>query len=261
METERLLEEFTGAAREAFGPALTGVYLHGSLAMGCFCPGASDLDLLVVTAAPPSEGEKLAFLRRVMALSGQVEGGGVEMSVVPRQYCEHFVYPTPYELHFSPAHQARAQADPAAFARRMHGTDRDLAAHFTVVRRRGRALWGAPIPQVFGPVPAEDYLDSILRDVKDARTAILHKPVYTVLNLCRVLAFLEEGDCLSKREGGLWALARLPEAQRPPVERALACYAAGQGMAPSPALVPFAAEMLARIERLRAEKDAQRAPR
>lgn len=53
METERLLEKFTEAAREAFDPALTGVHLHGSLAMGCFCPGASDVDLIVVTAAPP----------------------------------------------------------------------------------------------------------------------------------------------------------------------------------------------------------------
>lgn len=259
METERLLEEFTAAAREVFGPPLTGVYLHGSLAMGCFCPGASDVDLIVVTAAPPADGDKLAFLRRVLDLSGQTPGG-IEMSVVLRRYCEDFVYPTPYELHVSPAHLARAQADPAAFARQMHGADRDLAAHFTVLRRRGRTLWGAPIPRVFGPVPAEAYLDSIFRDVEDAPEAVLQKPVYTVLNLCRVLAFLEEGGCLSKEEGGRWALARLPQDLRPPVERALRCYAAGRGMEPAPDLVPFAAAMLARIKALRAQESGQHAP-
>lgn len=253
MPIEKLLEAFTAAAREVFGPALTGVYLHGSLAMGCFCPDTSDVDFIVVIASPPSHGEKLAFLRRVTDLSGQTPGG-VEMSVVLRRYCEKFVYPTPYELHVSPAHLACAQADPAAFARRMHGADRDLAAHFTVVRRRGRTLWGVPIPQVFAPVPAEDYLDSIFRDVEDAPEAILQKPVYTLLNLCRVLAFLEEGGCLSKEEGGRWALARLPEDLRPPVERALRCYAAGQGMEPSPDLVPFAGALLARIKALREQK-------
>lgn len=253
MPIEKLLEEFTEAAREAFGPALTGVYLHGSLAMGCFCPGASDVDLIVVTADPPGQGEKLAFLRRVMDLSNQTPGG-IEMSVVLRKHCERFVYPTPYELHVSPAHLARAQADPAAFVRRMHGADRDLAAHFTVVRQRGRALWGAPIPQVFGPVPAEDYLDSIFRDVEDAPEAVLQKPVYILLNLCRVLAFLEGGSCLSKEEGGRWAMARLPENLRPPVERALRCYAAGQGMEPAPELVPVAISLLARIKALRASK-------
>ena len=141
METELLLKDFVSAAREAFGPALTGVYLHGSLAMGCFCPGASDVDLIVVTDSPPGHGEKLAFLRRVLDLSGQTPGG-IEMSVVLRQHCERFVYPTPYELHVSPAHLARALADPAAFARRMHGADRDLAAHFTVLRQRGCGCCG-----------------------------------------------------------------------------------------------------------------------
>lgn len=253
METERLLKDFVSAAREAFGPALTGVYLHGSLAMGCFCPGASDVDLIVVTDTPPGHGEKLALLRRVLDLSGQTPGG-IEMSVVLRQHCERFVYPTPYELHVSPAHLARALADPAAFARRMHGADRDLAAHFTVLRQRGRTLWGAPISRVFGPVPAEDHLDSIFRDVEDAPEAVLQKPVYTLLNLCRVLAFLEEGGCLSKEEGGRWALARLPEELRPPVARTLRCYAAGREMERAADLVPFASSMLARIKALRAQK-------
>lgn len=253
MPIEKLLEEFTAAAREEFGPTLTGVYLHGSLAMGCFCPGTSDVDLIVVITAPPGYGEKLAFLRRVMDLSG-LTPGGIEMSVVLRQHCEHFVYPTPYELHVSPTHLARAQADPAAFVRQMYGADRDLAAHFTVLRCRGRTLWGVPIPQVFGPVPAEDYLDSIFRDVEDAPEAVSQKPVYTVLNLCRVLAFLEEGGCLSKEEGGRWALARLPGDLRPPVERALRCYAGGREMEPAPGLVPFADALLARIKALRAQK-------
>lgn len=255
MDTERLLAEFAAAARDTLGDALAGVYLHGSLAMGCFCPGVSDVDLIVVSDTVPGDKEKEAFLRRVLDLSGRVPGGGVEMSVVLRRYCEDFVYPTPYELHFSPAHLARALADPAAFARQMHGADRDLAAHFTVVRRRGRALWGAPVGEVFGPVPAAAYLDSIWRDVEDAPEAVRQKPVYTVLNLCRVLAFLEEGGCLSKREGGEWALKHLPGALCPPVEQALRCYAGGLPMDPdTPGLEAFASGMLARIERLRAER-------
>ena len=48
MYYQELLDEFAEKSREIFGSTLTGVYLHGSLAMGCFHPKKSDLDLLVV---------------------------------------------------------------------------------------------------------------------------------------------------------------------------------------------------------------------
>ena len=35
----------------------------------------------------------------------------------------------------------------------MIGADKDLAAHFTVIRARGRCLCGLPIDEVFGEVP------------------------------------------------------------------------------------------------------------
>ncbi len=63
-----LLNEFTAMSRKVFRENLTGVYLHGSLAMGCFDPRWSDLDLLLVTQTPPADGEKLEFLRRLLEL-------------------------------------------------------------------------------------------------------------------------------------------------------------------------------------------------
>ncbi len=38
MPTTELLNRFADASRQAFGDQLTGIYLHGSLAMGCFSP-------------------------------------------------------------------------------------------------------------------------------------------------------------------------------------------------------------------------------
>lgn len=35
---QKLLKEFTEGTREILGQNLTGIYLHGSLSMGCFCP-------------------------------------------------------------------------------------------------------------------------------------------------------------------------------------------------------------------------------
>ena len=41
-DVETLLKKIVGLCREVFGEDLTGVYLHGSLAMGCFQPEKSD---------------------------------------------------------------------------------------------------------------------------------------------------------------------------------------------------------------------------
>lgn len=41
----------------------------------------------------------------------------------------------------------------------MHGVDRDLAAHITVVRQVGITLCGKNIREVFGEIPKADYLD------------------------------------------------------------------------------------------------------
>ena len=62
------------------------------------------------------------------------------------------------------------------------------------------------IEQVFGPVSDEVFENSIYQDIRTAQEDILKAPVYVILNLCRAVAYLEEGLLLSKREGGEWAL-------------------------------------------------------
>ncbi|MDD6156298.1 MAG: nucleotidyltransferase domain-containing protein [Lachnospiraceae bacterium] len=49
-------EEFVIQSRKILGDNLTGVYLHGSAAMGCFNPEESDIDLLVVVKDALSQG-------------------------------------------------------------------------------------------------------------------------------------------------------------------------------------------------------------
>ena len=109
----------------------------------------------------------------------------------------------------------------------MNGDDKDLAAHFTIIGKRGECLCGAPIEEVFGEVPKADYMDSIWGDVADARNEIEDNTMYITLNLTRVLAFFEEGHILSKKEGGDWGLRNLPELYRFLIWRALSEYTAG----------------------------------
>ncbi len=235
MELEKIIAEFVASSKEILNDNLLGIYLHGSTAMGCFHPAKSDIDLIVVIRDPMTDGAKRAFMEMTVRLNALGPKKGIEMSVVRQAVCSPFVYPTPYELHFSAGHLSWYQDDPDGYIRELNGTDRDLAAHFTVIRGRGKCLFGLPIGEVFGEVPKEDYLDSIRRDVEDAKEDLLENPVYFVLNLARVLAFIEVGAVLSKKEGGAWALGHLPAEFRTVVQTALEEYTKGIDVAYDPA--------------------------
>lgn len=250
MYDPNLPNAFVSLCREVLADALTGVYLHGSLAMGCFNPVTSDVDLIVVAGRAMSRAQKLHMMERLIGLNGRAPAKGIEMSVVLRSFCDPFVYPTPFELHFSPMHLPLYRADPDAYLQQMQGVDPDLAAHFTMIRQRGVTLYGAPAPDVFGPVDAACYADSIWLDVQSAQEDVCKNPVYTVLNLCRVLAFLQERLYLSKREGGEWGLRHLHAPHDALVAQALRCYRSGQAMRPDEALArSFARQMLGEIRR------------
>lgn len=250
---QELLDDFVSAAVEVLGEQLTGVYLHGSMAMGCFHAEKSDIDLIVVVDGGITDAQKKTFLERVVELNGRAPAKGLEWSIVKREYCKPFVYPTPYELHFSPTHLNWFRDKPADYVRNMKGVDRDLAAHFTVLNRHGIVLYGEAIEDVFGEVPAGDYADSIFLDVENAGKDILRDPIYMTLNLCRVLAFLKSGMCLSKEEGGSWGLANVSAEYHGLIRLALDCYQSNRVMQPDWTLAEqFAEDMLQEIRRSRA---------
>ncbi len=210
-EMDTVINTFTERSKEILQDDLTGIYLHGSAVMGCFNPAKSDIDLIVVVKDSMSDVEKRAFMDMVAELNGKGPAKGIEMSVVRQSVCKPFVYPTPFELHFSVAHLNWYKSDPDDYISKMKGEDKDLAAHFTIINHRGRCLCGATIEEVFADVPVHDYIDSIWNDIADAKEEIADNPMYHILNLARVLAYIKDGLIFSKKEGGEWALSNLPE--------------------------------------------------
>ena len=93
------------------------------------------------------------------------------------------MYPTPFELHFSITHLGWYRDDPDDYIQKMNGTDKDLAAHFTIIGKRGKCLYGQAIEEVFAEVPQMDYMDAIWDDISDAPTDIVENTMYLTLNL------------------------------------------------------------------------------
>lgn len=162
-------------------------------------------------------------MRLLAAFDERPTIGGVELSVVRRRHVAPFQHPLPYELHFS----ERWADDVRHGGTGPRGTDRDLAAHCAMTRRRGIALRGEEPSTVIGPVHHDAFVDSIMDDFRWILDGgMLESPIYGVLNLCRVLQLVADGpDHLpSKEEGAVWAREHLPVTYHWVITDALDCY-------------------------------------
>lgn len=225
-----IIEKIVKHSQSILENNLVGIYLHGSAAMGCFNDKKSDIDLLVVIHNDLSDEDKLQYMDMVVELNELAPSKGIELSIIKKSVCRPFVYPTPYELHFSVTHLAWYQTDPYDYVLKMNGTDKDLAAHIMIIYHRGRCLYGEEIRTVFEAVDREAYFDSIWYDIEHAEEDIIENPIYITLNLCRVLAYKQENLILSKQEGGKWGLEKVTGRYRKLIQQALDEYASGVGM-------------------------------
>lgn len=224
---EALMHRIKDRYASILGDKLVGIYLHGSLAAGCFCWDRSDVDFLTVVNEPPRPHQKIALIQTIRDMEGEGPAGGFEMSVVEARFCRQAPYPIPFELHYSLAHRAEFDADPAAYCQRMRGEDPDLTAHILCLRAFGKTVLGPDIPRVFDQVNRGDALAAIRYDVKDAETSLHDNPVYYILNLCRALAYVRKNLVLSKKDGGQWALRHVSTDYQPVIQAALNAYATG----------------------------------
>jgi predicted nucleotidyltransferase len=232
----QLLSEIVTECTSLLGDNLVGIYLHGSLAMGSFNPDASDVDFLVVTRSNLTPEKRKELAQAMIRLSARAPRKGLEMSVVTEGELLDFKHPTPYQFHFSRDWIERYRNGTFDFSQE-NLVDGDLAAHLTIIRARGMVLYGQPVATVFPDIPVQHYTDSILDDARailqnlsssNSSTSHWATPVYSVLNICRVRAFMEAGLITSKREGGEWALQHATPFQVGILRQALAEYTNSQ---------------------------------
>lgn len=203
---------------------LIGVYLHGSLAMNAFNPYISDLDFLIVINEELSADKKYQIIKEIIQLSDTKipPKKGLEFSVVIKKFLEPFVYPTPFELHYSPYWKEKYRNNEVDLTKKKN--DKDLAAHFMVTYFRGICLYGIDIKEIMQEIPRDYYIDSLLYDTNDLVEVIHKDSIYAILNYCRVLYYLKTGKVASKIEGGNWALNTINEKYHKIIKKALKSY-------------------------------------
>ena len=223
------IDQLASTLSNCLAERLVGIYLHGSLAMGCFNPNHSDLDLLVITAARIPLTIKWQIIEYLLECSQQPQP--IEISFLAGTQLRPWQYPSAFDLHYSENWRATYTRDLSsgrAWDANEH-RDPDLAAHITMVNKRGICITGAPITVIFPAVPDEDYRAAIAGDIEDSFASIATNPVYTILNCCRTYAYVRDGHVFSKEEGGAWALQVLPADFHNMVATALAAYRSDTG--------------------------------
>ena len=209
---------------------LVGIYLHGSLAEGCFQWDRSDIDFLVVVREALTVEKKIGLVETLYALTPEAPPEGFEMSVILEEHCRNIPYPVPYELYYSQRYKRDYERNARGFCERMHGEAPDLTARLLSLNAHGEVIHGPSIPRVFDQVKREDALCAIRFDISGAADHLHENPVAYVLNLCRAVAYLRQGLVLSKREGGEWALKHMDSAHQRVIQAALNAYETGLGM-------------------------------
>lgn len=213
----------------SLGTHLIGVYLSGSLALGDFDPGSSDIDLLVVTDAPPSDAQ-LAALRAMheeFDASPSPWVGKVEVVYIDRTALRRSVL-DPFSPDQAPIPQVERERD--LFLDRLED---GWLSQCVIVREHGVTLYG-PNPQTLIPpidpdamrhqvarIPAM-WLDEAHNDPTWLEwLGVRQNQAFVTLTLCRLLYTLELGAVASKPAAARWVQTVLGEHWTGLIERAL----------------------------------------
>lgn len=201
-----LLAELLAGARRALGDQLVGFYLSGSLAIGGFKPGRSDIDFLGVTAGELSMIELAALreMHRRIAAGPSPWASELEGSYIPASALRRY---NPRRTHHPHIDRGRN-----ALAIQQHDTD--WVVQRWVTREHGIRLAGPPADGLIDPI-SPDELRAAVRELfffwwapmaaEPDRLRPTAYQVYAVLTMPRILYTFAHGAVVSKPDAAAWA--------------------------------------------------------
>ena len=189
------LADLRRALEEALGPDLAGLYAGGSVALGDFTPGRSDLDLAAVVSGPLDDAAREAVIERVSALGRWCGARGVELVVYTEDQVRAPARRPLFELNLNAGPGTAFRATRRIEDEPAHWFLIDLA----ILRAHGVPLLGPPPDEVVGEIPRSRLLDA-LSDSAGWHAA--HEPgsENARLNAIRGRVFASEGRWVSKTE-------------------------------------------------------------
>jgi len=215
------LRHFLGRVQAVLARNFVGLYLYGSLSLGDFDPASSDIDAVVVTAAP-LEPETVEALRALHAEMQAVDGmwaRRLEASYMPLATLRRYNPATARHPFISMV---------SSFGVIEHG--RDWVINLFIIRERGVVVAG-PAPRTLIDPITPDNLRAAIRSilcfswVQHVDGPAWMRPrqyqAFTVLTMCRAWYVLDRGAVISKPQAATWAQEALAPQWKPLIHWAL----------------------------------------
>ncbi len=184
---------------------LVGVYFVGSVALGGYVPGESDIDIVAVSDSALTGQDKERVAAAMVEVSADCPARGLEFTLYRRDIADSAPQGADFEVNANggPRMPTTVHLDAAAEPGFWYVLDRAIA------RRSGLTIAGPPASTVFADVSRRTLLTAMSESMEWHR---VHEraTLYSVLNACRAWRFVAENILGSKLEGAAWARPRWP---------------------------------------------------
>lgn len=185
---------------------LVGVYFVGSVALGGYVRGESDIDIAAVSRDALTDSQKQSVASAVVGASAACPSRGLEFTLYRREVAGSYVAAAGFEVNANggPRMPTAVHMDPASESGFWYVLDRAVA------HRSGLAISGPPARSIFSDVPRSALLEAMYESMAWHRN---HEKatLYSVLNACRAWRFAAVDVLGSKLEGAAWARGRWPD--------------------------------------------------
>ena len=187
----------------SLGTDIVGVYFVGSIALGGYVRGQSDIDIVAVSHSALTNPQKKSVASAVVEASAACPARGLEFTLYRREVVDSRPAGADFEVNANggPRMPTAVHLDATVEPGFWYVLDRAIA------HRSGVAISGAPARTVFADVPRSTLLEAMSESMAWHRA---HEGVspYSVLNACRAWRYAAEGVLGSKLEGAAWVRAR-----------------------------------------------------
>ncbi len=188
------------------GADLVGVYFVGSVALGGYVPGESDIDIAAVSSDTLSDPHRQSVASAVIGASAACPARGLEFTLYRREIAGSPPAGADFEVNANggPRMPTTVHLDAATEPGFWYVLDRAIA------HRSGLAIKGPPARGIFADVPRRTLLTAMHESMAWHR-AHERATLYSVLNACRAWRFAETDVLGSKLEGAAWARDHWPD--------------------------------------------------
>lgn len=217
-----VVDELTDAIRAALGEDLAGVYLYGSVVVGGFDSGASDIDLLVVLGRDfeePTDVPGLDRLHRAFVTAHPDWENRLDIVYIGRETLTEFRRGVGDFAVISPGDPFHVRHDPA-----------DWLQTWFLAGQNTRVVVGPPADEILPAISRSEFdraiVDALDTHAARAETAVGGALAYAVLTVSRTLTTISTGGLPTKAEAAVWTGALLPKWAEL-LDDALACRRSG----------------------------------